>query len=244
MTKYGLVGKNISYSFSRGFFTEKFRREHIDAEYVNFDLQELSALPQILKQDPDLKGLNITIPYKEEILPFLDELDPEAEAIGAVNTIKILKNGRLKGFNTDHTGFSEAIKPFLEPQHKKALVLGTGGASKAILYALKNLNIQATSVSRQPGKDELSYDGLTREIIEEHKVIINCTPLGTFPNVAEYPPVPVEYVTSGHLVFDLIYNPPVTKLMELCKVNGANVVNGQKMLELQAEKAWEIWSQK
>ena len=244
MTRYGLVGRNISYSFSRGYFAEKFRREKIAAEYVNFDLQQLSQFSELLKQQQELGGLNVTIPYKEEILPFLDELDPEAKAIGAVNTIKILKDGRLKGYNTDHTGFSQAVKPFLREQHKKALVLGTGGASKAILYALKILNINTTSVSRNPGKDQLSYEQLDREVIEENTIIINCTPLGTYPNVAECPPIPLENITSRHLVFDLIYNPPVTKLMELCKINGATVVNGQKMLELQAEKAWEIWSQK
>ncbi|MGB7787113.1 MAG: shikimate dehydrogenase [Salinimicrobium sp.] len=244
MTKYGLIGKNISYSFSRGYFSEKFRRENIDAEYVNFDLQEIKDLPKVLEQQQELRGLNVTIPYKEQILPFLDTLDEEAKEIGAVNTVRFLDNGKLKGYNTDHSGFSEALKPFLKPHHKKALVLGTGGASKAILYALKKLKISATSVSRNPAEDQLSYDSLDKHILQEHTIIINCTPLGTFPNVADYPQVPVEYITSEHLVFDLIYNPPVTKLMELCRLQGATVVNGQKMLELQAEKAWEIWSQK
>lgn len=244
MIKYGLIGRNISYSFSRGYFAEKFRREHIEAEYVNFDLQDLQELPKILEQQKDLRGLNVTIPYKEQILPFLDSLDPEAEEIGAVNTIKILDNGKLKGYNTDHVGFSEALKPFLKPHHKKALVLGTGGASKAILYALKKLKIEVTSVSRSSSGNQLSYEELDEQILQEHKIIINCTPLGTFPNVAEYPPIPLEYINSSHLLFDLVYNPPVTKLMELCKLHGAMVVNGQKMLEFQAEKAWEIWSQK
>ena len=244
MIKFGLVGRNISYSFSRSYFTEKFRREHIEAGYLNFDLQQLSELPKILKEHRDLKGLNVTIPYKEEILPFLDDMSSEALEIGAVNTIKILRDGRLKGFNTDYTGFKDAIKPFLEPYHERALILGTGGASKAILYALKKLKIEAILVSRTPSENQLSYEQLNEKVMKDHKLIINCTPLGTFPKVEDYPPIPLENITSEHLVFDLIYNPPVTKLMELCKINGATVVNGQKMLELQAEKAWEIWTRK
>ncbi|MGB7842249.1 MAG: shikimate dehydrogenase [Salinimicrobium sp.] len=244
MIKYGLIGRDISYSFSRSYFAEKFQREHIEAEYLNFDLQQLSELPQILKQHQDINGLNVTIPYKEEILPFLDDMSSEALEIGAVNTIKFLKDGRLKGYNTDYTGFKDSIKPFLKPYHDKALILGTGGASKAILYALKKLNLEAVFVSRTPSENSLSYQQLNEKVMKSHKLIINCTPLGTFPKVEDYPPIPLEYVTSKHLVFDLIYNPPVTKLMELCKINGATVVNGQKMLELQAEKSWEIWSQK
>ena len=242
MLRFGLLGKNISYSFSRGYFTEKFSREGISASYENFDLQEISEFPEVFKNNPDLKGLNVTIPYKEQIMPFLDALDPIASEIGAVNTIRIEKSGKLTGFNTDHSGFAEAIRPHLKKHHKKALVLGTGGASKAVQYALKSLGIEVQFVSRKPGKNILSYDQLGEQIFSEYTIIVNCTPLGTFPNTEVFPPIPVELIIPEHLIFDLIYNPPVTKLMKLAHAQGATVVNGQKMLELQAEKAWEIWN--
>lgn len=242
MRKFGLLGKNISYSFSRGYFTEKFSREGIYATYENFDLQNISEFPNVLKKNPDLAGLNVTIPYKEQIIPFLDGLDPVASEIGAVNTLKIEKSGKLTGFNTDHFGFAEAIRPYLKKHHKKALILGTGGASKAVLYALQSLGIEARFVSRNPGKNILGYDQLGEQILSEYTIIVNCTPLGTFPNTNQYPPVQAELISSNHLVFDLIYNPPLTKLMELAQSRGATVVNGQKMLEFQAEKAWEIWN--
>ncbi|HER40950.1 MAG TPA: shikimate dehydrogenase [Salinimicrobium catena] len=242
MHKFGLLGKNISYSFSRGYFTDKFSREGIFATYENFDLQNISEFPEVLKKNPKLKGLNVTIPFKEQIIPFLDSLDTVASEIGAVNTIKIEKTGKLTGFNTDHFGFAEAIRPHLKEHHKKALILGTGGASKAVQYALLHLGIAVQFVSRTAGAGTLSYNELDEQVLSEFKIIINCTPLGTFPKTAEFPPVPVEWISSKHLVFDLIYNPPVTKLMELAQAKGATVVNGQKMLELQAEKAWEIWN--
>ncbi|SDL74021.1 shikimate dehydrogenase [Salinimicrobium catena] len=241
MLRFGLLGRNISYSFSRGYFSEKFSREGISATYENFDLQELSQFSEVLKKNPDLKGLNVTIPYKEQIIPFLDELDPVAAEIGAVNTIKFTEDHKLVGFNTDHFGFAEAIRPHLKPHHKKALILGTGGASKAVHYALKTLDINVHFVSRSAGKN-FSYEDLGKTLFSEHTVIVNCTPLGTFPNTDQYPPVPVQLFTSQHLVFDLIYNPPQTKLMELARKKGATAVNGQKMLEFQAEKAWEIWN--
>ena len=243
MRKFGLIGRNISYSFSRNYFAEKFSRENIDASYENFDLQDLSEFPKILKKNQGLEGLNVTIPYKEAILPFLDTVDPIASEIGAVNTIKIGKIGKLSGFNTDYFGFLEAIRPFLRDQHKKALILGTGGASKAVVYALDSENIQTTFVSRKPSKNVISYEDLDKEVLEDHLLIINCTPLGTFPNTADYPNIPIQHISPKHLVFDLIYNPPVTKLMELAKLNGATVANGLKMLEMQAEKAWQIWQQ-
>ena len=244
MTKYGLIGKNISYSFSRGFFTRKFERENINATYENFDLKSIIQFPEILEQNHDLRGLNVTIPYKESIMPFLDELDPEASEIGAVNTVTIKTSGKTKGFNTDYFGFLQALKPHLDGHQEKALILGTGGASKAVVYALNKLGIQSKFVSRKPGPEALSYEKLDKKVLSEHSIIINCTPLGTSPNVIEMPPIPVSEITSKHLVFDLIYNPPVTKLMELSKLNGASVLNGMKMLELQAEKAWEIWNRK
>lgn len=243
MRKFGLIGRNISYSFSRGYFSEKFSREEIRASYENFDLEDISGFPKVLKDNPELEGLNVTIPYKEKIIPFLDALDPVASKIGAVNTIRIDRSGKLTGYNTDYFGFTGAIKPFLKAQHSKALILGTGGASKAVAYALKHLGIKITFVSRKPSERSISYSVLDSEIMASHKVIVNCTPLGTSPNTSEYPPVPIEYLTQEHLIFDLIYNPPVTKLMELSKLRGATVVNGQRMLEFQAEKAWEIWNE-
>ena len=242
MHKYGLIGRNISYSFSRNYFSEKFLREGISSTYENFDLQTISEFPEILKNNPGLAGLNVTIPYKQEIIPFLDSLDPVAAEIGAVNTIRIEKSGKLTGFNTDYFGFTEALKPFLKSHHKKALILGTGGASKAISYALKTLNIDTLFVSRTPSEEGLTYDELNARTLREATVLINCTPLGTFPKTEDNPKIPFEHLTQDHLVFDLIYNPPVTRLMELAKDQGATVVNGQKMLELQAEKAWEIWN--
>lgn len=242
MRKFGLIGRNISYSFSREYFSKKFLREDITAGYENFDLQNIAEFPAILKSNPELKGLNVTIPYKEEIIPFLDSLDPVASEIGAVNTIKVETSGRLIGYNTDYFGFAEALKPYLKPQHKNALILGTGGASKAIAYALKTLNIEYKFVSRKASGDKLTYEELNEQVLKKHTLLINCTPAGTFPKTEEHPNIPFQHLTHDHLIFDLIYNPPKTKFMELAQERGATVVNGQKMLELQAEKAWEIWS--
>ncbi|GAB2774673.1 shikimate dehydrogenase family protein [Salinimicrobium soli] len=242
MIKFGLIGRNISYSFSRNYFREKFSRESIAATYENFDLQSLDEFPEVLRNNRELKGLNVTIPYKEEIMPFLDLIDPVAKEIGAVNTIQIDPEGKLTGYNTDHFGFKKALQQYLRSQHQKALILGTGGASKAVAYALSSLGITFTYVSRAGGEERLTYEQLDERVLKEHQLIINCTPLGTFPNTSEYPQLPVQLLTPAHLIFDLIYNPPVTKLMELAKLQGATVVNGQKMLEFQAEKAWEIWN--
>lgn len=242
MRKYGLIGKNISYSFSRGYFQEKFQREHISASYENFDLSDLSQFPEMLRNNPELAGLNVTIPYKEDICAFLDHMDPVAAKIGAVNTIHISKEGELKGYNTDHIGFREAIRPFLLPADKKALILGTGGASKAIDYALGELGIEVKFVSRTSSENVLSYEELELNHLETHQVIVNCTPLGTTPNTSEYPPIPVQFVGSQHLVFDLIYNPPLTRFLSMARQQGARVSNGQKMLEFQAESAWKIWN--
>lgn len=242
MKKYGLIGKNISYSFSRGYFKEKFERQHIEATYENFDLKNLDVFPEILEQNPELRGLNVTIPYKQEIIPFLDEIDIEASEIGAVNTIKIKLTGKTEGYNTDYYGFLKSLKPHLNSHHDKALILGTGGASKAVVYALNKLGIESKFVSRNPSPDAFSYEELDENVLSQYAVIVNCTPLGTFPDISEMPPIPVSAITSKHLVFDLIYNPSVTRLMELSRQNGAVVINGMKMLELQAEKAWEIWN--
>ncbi|HSP13080.1 MAG TPA: shikimate dehydrogenase [Salegentibacter sp.] len=242
MTIYGLVGKNIDYSFSRTYFAEKFKRENITAEYRNFDLQEITEFPEILKNTPGLSGLNVTIPYKQAVIPYLDKLSQEAKKIGAVNTIKIEKDGQLTGYNTDYIGFRKSIEAFLKPHHKKALVLGTGGASKAIAYALKELGIECRFVSRNADVDQLDYQNLNEEIFQEFHIIINCTPLGTFPAVEKYPQIPVEHLNNSHLLFDLIYNPETTRLMELARQQSATAINGLKMLELQAEAAWEIWN--
>lgn len=242
MDKYGLLGRNISYSFSRTYFREKFQKLQLKADYENFDLQDLSTIEEILAENQELKGLNVTIPYKEEIIPFLDEVDPVAKEIGAVNTIKLLPGGKTKGYNTDAFGFRESIRPLLEPHHKKALILGTGGASKAISYSLNELNIVPVLVSRSPGKASFSYDDLDKTILEEHYIIINCTPLGTFPKVSDTPQIPFEHLTDKHLIYDLIYNPAETQLMTISLEKGAKVTNGLQMLKLQAEKAWEIWN--
>lgn len=242
MKTFGLVGRNISYSFSRNFFSEKIKAENIEAEYLNFDLPEIEAFPEILKDQKNLKGLNVTIPYKEKIIPFLDDLDPVAAEIGAVNTIKVHPSGKLTGFNTDYFGFMESLKPFLKKHHIQALILGTGGASKAVAYGLEKLNISYTFVSRSPEPGFLSYANLNSEIFKDSNLIINCTPLGTFPNIDEFPNVPVDLFGKEHLLFDLIYNPPTTRLMQLAQEKGSTVLNGRRMLELQAEKAWEIWN--
>ncbi len=242
MNTYALVGKNIAYSFSRNYFKEKFKREGItDSQYINFDIQSLEQLPELLLTTPNVKGLNVTIPYKREIIPFLQTIDPTAEAIGAVNTVKITPQG-LIGFNTDCYGFSESLRPLLQPHHTQALILGTGGASGAVAYALKQLGIAHRFVSRTPREGQLSYNQLTPEILQTHQLIINSTPLGTYPTVDECPPIPYQYITSAHLLYDLIYNPPQTAFLAQGVQRGATTTNGQRMLELQAEKSWELWT--
>ncbi len=242
MTKiYGLLGKDIGYSFSRNYFSEKFEKESLDCQYNNFDLKQIEGFTKIIKNS-DIQGLNVTIPYKEEVISYLDHLDPVAKEIGAVNVIKFNKNQQLTGYNSDHYGFTESLKPLVNKTIKKALILGTGGASKAIAYALNQLNIQYTFVSRNPDFEELSYSTLDEDIIQEYKLIINCTPLGTHPNVDSYPDIPYEYLTKFHVLYDLIYNPSQTTFMKKGIEKGAKTTNGLKMLVLQAEKSWEIWN--
>lgn len=244
MDKYGLIGKNISYSFSREYFRNKFIDEGIlNASYENFDIQNIEEFPEILKNNPTLKGLNVTIPYKESIISFLDEMDPKAAKIGAVNTIKVLENGKLKGYNTDYYGFSKSLESHLKPHHKKALILGTGGASKAIDFALKELEIETAFVSRNPSEEAtFTYSSLTENDIKKHQIIINCTPLGTHPKIDECPDIPYQAVTNSHILFDLIYNPEETKFLSFGKVKNATCINGLNMLIFQANKAWAIWS--
>ena len=238
---FGLLGKNISYSFSRGYFANKFEQLGLqDCAYVNFDLPDLSSLNEVFEK-PNLKGMNVTIPYKEDVIPYLNELDATASHIGAVNTIKPTSNG-FKGYNTDAYGFQKAIEPHLEAHHTKALVLGTGGASKAVIYALQQLQLEVASVSRDRSKANYSYEDLDQTVLKAYTVVVNCTPLGTFPNIVEKPQLSYENVTEKHILFDLVYNPEKTAFLTEGALRGAKILNGLKMLELQAEKAWEIWN--
>lgn len=244
MRRFGLIGRNIAYSFSRTYFAKKFEKESItDCRYDNFDLDDISEFPKVIKETKGLVGLNVTIPYKESVIPYLDKLNKKARAIGAVNTIKVTKKGKLIGYNTDYYGFKKSIEPLLQDHHKKALILGTGGASKGIAFALDTLNLSTSFVSRQPShENEFSYKDLRQEIMADHTVIINCTPLGTHPNINECPSIPYEFITERHLLFDLIYNPEETEFLRLGKNHGATICNGSKMLKFQAEKAWKIWN--
>lgn len=240
--RYGLIGRDISYSFSRGYFTEKFSKLHLEHHsYENFDLKEIHEFKEIVSENTDIRGLNVTIPYKEEIIPYLNDLDWQAEKIGAVNTIKFIPEG-LKGFNTDAYGFRKSLEPFLKRHHKKALILGTGGASKAIAFVLDELGIDFSFVSRNPSKHQLSYADLTAEFINENSIIINSTPLGTYPDVKRKPAIPYEHIGPKHLLFDLIYNPVKTAFLREGEIRKASICNGLQMLEFQAEKAWEIWN--
>ncbi|MCH4824318.1 shikimate dehydrogenase [Gramella lutea] len=241
MKTFGLIGKNIDYSFSRKYFSEKFYIENLDAQYLNFDIPTIEKFPEVIGQN-SINGLNVTIPYKEKIIPFLDRLDSHAEKIQAVNTIKFENDGSLTGYNTDYWGFSNSLKPYLQKHHNRALILGTGGASKAIAYSLKLLNIEYSFVSRKSIEGHLTYSELDEKILEDHPLIINCTPLGTSPNIEAYPEIPVEFISKKHLIFDLIYNPSETMLQKLCSEQGSQTLNGLEMLKLQANKAWEIWN--
>lgn len=243
MSEYGLIGKNLSHSFSKQYFQKKFEELGLDyLEYTNFELNDISEIKTVLSKNPLLRGFNVTIPYKESIIPFMDELSPEARGIAAVNCVKI-SNGKLIGHNTDAYGFATSIKPFLEPQHSRALVLGTGGASKAVVFVLKRLNVEvffaSTSKKRQ---GTFAYETLNERLFNACKFIINATPVGMFPNVNECPNIPYECLSSQHLVYDLIYNPEETLFLKKAKEQGATTINGLSMLQLQAEKSWEIWN--
>lgn len=244
MPNFGLIGKNISYSFSKTHFLSKFENGDLNYTYENFDIDDISHFPSIIKNNPELIGLNVTIPYKESIIPYLDDLSDVAREIGAVNTIKIESFGKLRGYNTDYYGFEHSIKPFVKSHHKKALILGTGGASKGIAYALKNLNIPFDFVSRDYNSQaKYIYNELNENIINSYQIIINCTPIGTHPKVNECPEIPYDGITNEHILYDLIYNPIQTKFLVCGEIKGATIINGSKMLELQAEKSWDIWSQ-
>lgn len=242
MDKYGLIGFPLGHSFSRGFFTEKFAREGIDAEYVNFEIPDATMLLDVLRENPELRGLNVTLPHKQAVIPLLDELSDEAREIGAVNVIRI-RDGRLKGFNSDIIGFTDSIRPLLQPHHKKALVLGTGGASKAICVGLKRLGIEWTYVSRSPREGMLTYEDITAETLQQYTVIVNCTPVGMFPKVDAAPAIPYELLTPQHLLFDCVYNPEDTLFLKKGREQGATGKNGLEMLHLQAEASWKFWNE-
>lgn len=240
---FGLIGKNISYSFSKKYFTNKFEKEEIpDCLYENFDLQTIAQFPKIIRENPDLTGLNVTIPYKEKIIPLLDTLTKKAAKIGAVNCIKVTRKGKLKGYNTDYFGFKKSLEPLLQPYHQKALILGTGGASKAVAFALEELGILYTFVSRSKKENALDYKYVNATTFDNYQIIINCTPLGTYPGIEECPPIPYNFFTEEHIAFDLIYNPEQTEFLKRAKAGNAIVKNGYEMLVLQAEKGWKIWN--
>ena len=247
MQKYGLIGYPLKHSFSIGYFNEKFKSEAIDAEYINFEIPSINDFMEVIEENPQLQGLNVTIPYKEKVIDFLDELDKDTIEIGAVNVIKIIRlpkgKTKLVGYNSDIIGFMQSIEPLLKPHHQKALILGTGGASKAIFHGLKKLGITSTFVSRTKSNDEvLTYGELTTKVIQEHTVIVNCTPVGMYPNEDKYPQIPYELLSPQHLLYDLIYNPDQTLFLRKGAIQGATVKNGLEMLLLQAFAAWEIWN--
>lgn len=242
MDKYGIIGYPLGHSFSRAFFTEKFQREHIDAEYVNFEIPSADMLPGIVQTNPNLCGLNVTLPHKEAVIPMLDELSDEAKEIGAVNVIRV-RDGRLKGFNSDIIGFMDSIRPLLKPWHRHALVLGTGGASRAIRVGLQRLGIQWTYVSRTPAPGRLTYADLTAELMEHYQVIVNCSPVGMFPHVDACPDIPYQLLTDRHLLYDLVYNPQETLFLKRGAEHGAAVKNGLEMLHLQALASWRFWNE-
>lgn len=246
MDTYGLIGHPLGHSFSKGYFTDKFENEGIDARYINFDIESIDNVIDVIATNPDLRGFNITIPYKEKIIPFLDEISKEARAIGAVNVVKVIRNGndiKLKGFNSDLTGFVDSIKPLLRSHHKKALILGTGGSSKAIQYGLnKILGIESVHVSRYNRPGTVTYSDIDAEAVREYEVIVNCTPIGMYPNINDCPSLPYEAMSSNNLLFDLVYNPDMTSFMKKGKASGAVVKNGLEMLLLQAFVSWNIWN--
>ena len=248
MDKYGLIGFPLGHSFSISYFNQRFQDEGIDAVYENYEIPNIDALAEILDSNPELKGLNVTIPYKEKVIPFLDSISPEARAIGAVNVIRVTHRGNkteLKGFNSDVIGFTKSIEPMLDKKwHQKALILGTGGASKAIDYGLRSLGLETVFVSRYERPNTIQYKTITPEIVKEYNVIVNCTPLGMYPKTEECPDLPYEAMDSHTILYDLIYNPDETLFMKRGREQGAEVKNGLEMLLLQAFASWEFWHEK
>jgi shikimate dehydrogenase len=246
MKRYGLLGYPLTHSFSKRYFTERFEKEKIDSTYQNFEIDTIKKFPEIIENNPEIVGLNVTIPYKEQVIPYLDELNDSAREIKAVNTIRVKRteNGvYLKGYNTDTYGFETSIKPFLKEHHKKALILGTGGASKALKYVLDKLGIDYISASIEELQEkEIRYEDINAELMAERTIIINATPLGTYPKVDTFPNIPYEYITDKHLLFDVVYNPEVSVFLQNGIKKGASTKNGYEMLLLQAIRAYEIWT--
>lgn len=246
-TIYGLVGRHLGHSWSRNYFTDRFAREGVDAAYLNFEMEDpVAELPQLIADTPALSGLNVTVPYKQTVMPLLDEISPEAEAIGAVNVIAIERSDaglRLTGHNTDCLGFRESLRPLLgdATRHTRALVLGTGGASLAVCHALRQLGIEPQRVSRHSGPDTLTYDELTPGIVASHTVIVNTTPCGMWPDTGSQPPFPTQLVGSGHICYDLVYNPSPTAWLKACAARGAVTTDGLAMLRLQADASLRLW---
>lgn len=246
MRKFGLIGMPLKHSFSKKYFTDKFLQLGLDdCQYDLYEINDISRLSQVLYENPELEGLNVTIPYKEQVLPFLNELDSACEAIGAVNTIKIT-NGKLKGYNTDYIGFRDSLSNWLSHEPIKALVLGTGGASRAVRQALRDLSIPFRIVSRTKNRQHhvLDYQDLSRDksFLEEYRLIINTTPIGTYPDTEEMPAIPLQQINGNHKIYDLVYNPAMTLLMKSVAEKGGATKNGLEMLHLQAEAAWDIWN--
>ena len=244
MDKYGLIGYPLVHSFSKSFFNEKFQNEDIDAEYINFEIKTIDDLPEVLATNPELKGLNVTIPYKEKVVSFLDYVSVEARPIVAVNVIRVDSKGDdtfLRGYNSDVIGFTKSIEPLLESHHKKALILGTGGASKAVNYGLKSLGLETLLVSRFERPGTIQYKDVTPEVVKEYNVIVNCTPCGLYPHTDECPDLPYEAMDSHNLLYDLLYNPDETLFMKKGKEQGAMTKNGLEMLLLQAFASWDFW---
>ena len=243
MRQFGLIGYPLSHSFSQKFFTEKFLKENIvNAQYANFPIASIESFATLWEENPNLEGLNVTIPYKKEVIAFLQHSSPVVESIKACNCIRKFNN-ELYGYNTDVIGFEKSLLPFLQPHHTHALILGTGGASAAVQWVLQKLNIQFQVVSRK-GNASLSYDQLSTSVIESHTLIINTSPLGMFPNVNEAPPIAYEGITAQHHLYDLVYNPTETLFMKNGLAKGATVQNGLAMLHIQAEESWAIWNAK
>ena len=246
MKTYGLIGYPLGHSFSRGYFTDFFDREGIDAEYTNFELPSIEALAEVLQAETTLQGLNVTIPYKQQVFAYLDELSEAARVIGAVNVVKVThcnEGLHLKGYNTDYIGFSDSIRPYLKSHHTHALILGTGGASKAVDYALRQLGLKTRFVSRSSRGDIISYNDLTSELMAQHTVIVNTTPLGMHPKVDECPPLDYTQLTTRHLLYDVVYNPQKTLFLQRGEEAGATICNGMSMLIGQAKAAWKIWNE-
>lgn len=248
MDKYGLIGFPLGHSFSISYFNQRFQDEGIDAVYENYEIPTIESLDEVLNLNPELKGLNVTIPYKEKVIPYLDSISPEARAIGAVNVIKVThegKNVKLKGYNSDVIGFTKSIEPMLDKKwHKKALILGTGGASKAINFGLRHLGLETVFVSRYERPETIQYQNITPEVVQEYNVIINCTPIGMYPKTEVCPELPYEAMDSHTILYDLIYNPDETLFMKRGAEHGAQTKNGLEMLLLQAFASWEFWHEK